>query len=338
MQIPKNIIISRTDSIGDVVLALPIATLLKQQFPNIVIAFMGTKYTQALIEACSAVDIVIDMDDFLTKEITLAGEKPQCILHVLPRSNLAKRAKALHIPYRVGTVNRLYHWLNCNCLVKLSRKQASLHEAQLNLKLLKPLGITCDYSLAALANLFSLNQVSPLPERFASLIEASKFKLILHPKSRGSAREWDLAYYIELINSLDRERFQIFISGTANEKTALQPLLTAVTDRVTDISGLMNLSEFMAFIAACDAIVACSTGPLHIAAALNKHALGIYPPMRPIHPERWRPIGNKAQVFVLNKACNSCRKDKSVCFCMQAIKPQQLKDALELIYTQAFGA
>lgn len=331
MKIPTNVIISRTDSIGDVVLCLPMATILKQHFPNMIIGFMGTKYTKAIIETCSAVDVFIDMEDFLTKEILLAGEKPECILHVKPRSNLARRAKELKIPTRIGTSHRLYHWLTCRNLVKLSRKKSPLHEAQLNLKLLKPFGIKTDYSLPEITDLYAMTQIPELPKQFADLVQPDKFKLILHPKSRGSAREWDLAYYAELVNSLDMNKFQIFISGTAHEKLELLPLLNAVDDRVIDISGLMNLSEFIAFIAACDGLIACSTGPLHIAAALQKHALGIYPPMQPIHPTRWQPIGKKAQTFVLDKDCNTCRNDKTICFCMQAIRPPQIKAALDAI-------
>jgi heptosyltransferase III len=332
-----NIIISRTDSIGDMVLSLPMATVLKQHFPDITIGFMGTKYTQPIIEACTSIDVFLDMDDFLTKDILLDGQSPQCILHVLPRPTIAKRAKALNIPYRIGTTNRLYHWFTCNKLVRLSRKKSFLHEAQLNLKLLKPLGITKEFSLPEIADLFALQNLPGLPVKFAALLQADKLKLILHPKSRGSGREWDLSYYINLINTLDIDKFQIFISGTAIEKAALQPLLNEVGHRVTDISGLMVLSEFIAFIAACDAVVASSTGPLHIAAALQKHALGIYPPIRTIHPERWQPIGKKAQVFVLNKACNACRMDKTNCPCIQAIQPEQIRLALDSIYACEFS-
>ncbi|MDO9106841.1 MAG: glycosyltransferase family 9 protein [Methylovulum sp.] len=336
MPLPTNIIISRTDSIGDVILTLPVAAVLKQFFPDMVIGFLGTDYTKPIIDACANIDAFIHHDDFLSQEVTVAGQSPQCILHVLPKAAIAKRAKQLHIPWRIGTTNRVYHWLTCNKLVKLSRKQSTLHEAQLNLILLRALGIKQQLSLPDMADLFALKHLPILPQQFAGQLQAHKFKLILHPKSRGSAREWDLDYFADLIRSLDADKFQIFISGTENEKQALKPLIEKVGDRVTDISGLMTLTEFIAFIAACDGIVACSTGPLHIAAALQKHALGIYPPMRPIHPGRWQPIGEKAQVFVLDKNCNDCRKDKTTCFCMQAIKPEALKTALDLIYAKEF--
>lgn len=337
MKIPKNILLSRTDSIGDMVLSLPVATVLKQHFPDMTIAMMGTSYTKAIVETNPYIDCFIDKEDFLTQDITIDGLEPQAIIHLLPQSQLARRARGLAIPLRIGTTNRLYHWLNCNKLVPLSRRNSGLHEAQLNLQLLKPFGINTQFSMQDITDLFCMNNIPVLTDYQASLLHKDKFKLILHPKSRGSAREWDLAYYIELINSLDSNKFQIFISGTASEQPQLQVLLNEVAGRVTDISGQMNLSAFIAFIAHCDGLIACSTGPLHIAAALNKYALGIYPPMQPIHPGRWQPIGKKARTFVLDKNCNACRKDQSICFCMQAIKPQQLKASLELIYDHEFN-
>jgi len=331
MKIPSNVIISRTDSIGDVVLSLPLATVLKQTFPNMIIGFMGTKYTKSIIETCSAVDFFIDVEDFLTKNITLAGEKPQCIIHVLPRKNIAKRAKELGISLRIGTINRLYHWLTCNKFVRLSRKNSPLHEAQLNLKLLKPFGIKTDYSLSEITDLFSLTKIPELPKQFADLLQADKFKLILHPKSRGNGREWDLNHFIALIEMLDLNRFQIFVSGTDTEKEFLQPLIDKVGHRITNLIGLLTLPEFISFIAACDGLLASGTGPVHIAAALQKNSFGIYPPMRPIDPVRWQPIGKKAQFFVLDKKCNDCRPAKTHCACTQAIQPIQIKRALELI-------
>ena len=44
------------------------------------------------------------------------------------------------IAERIGTTNRIYHWRYCNELVRLSRRNSVYHEAQLNLRLLAPLG------------------------------------------------------------------------------------------------------------------------------------------------------------------------------------------------------
>ncbi len=328
-KIPSNIIISRTDSIGDVVLTLPVAAILKKKFPGMKICFMGKRYTKPVIEACKYVDEFIDAEDLLNKKITVAGEDPQAIIHVFPLPAIAKRAKQLRIPLRIGTTNRLYHWFNCNKLVKLSRKNSSLHEAQLNLALLRPFGITENFSLEEIAGLFGMENIEPLDENFAPLINAKKYNLILHPKSQGSAREWPLENFIQLIKILDPLRYNIFISGTEKERSALEPLFAQTYGLVTDITGKMNLKQFISFISQCDGLVANSTGPLHIASALGKDAFGIYAPLRHVHPGRWAPIGAKAKVFVVNRSCTKCKGSPKECTCIWGISPLLLKAALD---------
>lgn len=328
---PVNIIISRTDSIGDVVLTLPVATVLKKYFPEIKIGFMGKAYTRPVIEACTSIDDFVDVNDFLNSEVIINGQKPDAILHVLPVAAIAERAKKLKIPTRIGTTNRLYHWLTCNKLIKLSRKNSPLHEAQLNLKLLEAFGINKEFSLEEIGKLFALNNLQPLPYKFASLIDKSKFNLILHPKSQGNGREWGLENFIKLIRLLDKDKYKIFISGVEKERQLLQPVFDEVGEIVTDLTGVMNLDEFMSFIAASDGLIASGTGPIHLAAALGIHAFGIYPPIRPIHPGRWAPLGAKAKVFVINKTCNDCKGKPATCHCISEVNPEWLKDSLDKI-------
>ena len=331
MKIPENILISRTDSIGDVVLTLPVAAILKKHFPKLKIGFIGKAYTKPVIDACKYVDEFIDINDFMQKKITVCTQKPQAILHVFPVANIARRAKQLRIPMRIGTTNRLYHWATCNKFIKLSRKNSDLHEAQLNIKLLEVFGITESYSLQEIGHLFGLKKIYEPDDKFSALTKKNKYNLILHPHSQGSAREWGLQNFADLIHLLNKDRYNIFISGTQKERKQMQPLFDEAGEFVNDITGTMNLDQFISFINECDGLVSNSTGPLHIAAALGKDALGIYAPMRPIHPGRWAPLGAKAQVFVLDKTCNDCKKNKMSCHCIAAIRPLSLKNALDKV-------
>ena len=327
---PDNIIISRTDSIGDVVLTLPVAAILRRHFPGMKIAFMGRSYTRAVITACKYVDQFIDVDDFLNeeKEQTIDGQPPQAILHVLPVAAIAFRAKRLGIPLRIGTTNRSYHWLTCNSLVRLSRKNSDLHEAQLNARLLAPLGARTDWTPSELGQLYGL-QTAPLKPDFANLLQPDRYNLILHPKSQGHGREWPLEHFIALVRLLPQQRYRIFVSGTAKERERLRPLFDELGPLVTDITGMMDLSQFIAFINAADGLIASGTGPIHLAAALGRDALGIFPPIRPVHPGRWAPLGPRAQVFVLKERCAACKDDPIACSCMTGVQPQWLAAALD---------
>ena len=320
----KKLIISRTDGIGDVVLTLPLAGLIKKLFPEVTVCFIGRSYTAPLISACEHVDEFINWDE--VSEYTQSHKiefftslAADAIVHVFPNKELARLAKQCKIPLRIGTSHRFYHWWLCNRLVAVGRKNSPLHEAQLNVLLLKPLGVgpqSCD----ELKTLMGITRVAKLEDSYSSLLDPKRFNLILHPKSKGSAREWGLENFSILIRILDRERFKIFISGTAEDTKQLETLCEQWGDEITDISGKMSLAQFMAFMGRADGVVAASTGPLHIAAALGKVTVGLYAPMRPIHPGRWAPLGPRAGFLVEDKKCQLCRHDLR-CACIESIKP-----------------
>lgn len=321
--IPERIIISRTDSIGDVILTLPMATLLKQLLPGCTVIFLGSSYTKDIVACCPDVDEFYDW-----KTADLADIKADTIIHVLPRPELAKAARRAKIQNRVGTTNRLYHWWTCNRLIKLSRKNSDLHEAQLNLKLLGFMeGVKKEYSLQEVVGLMNFKSAKASCDA-VQYIDNQKFNLILHPKSKGSAREWGLDNFKRLIEILPADSFKIFICGTENEGAMVRDaLLSTPRENTVDLTGKLSLADYIAFIDHCDGLVAASTGPLHIAAALGKHALGLYPPIRPMHPGRWACIGKNAKVFVTDRQCDECRKTQD-CRCMRMIEPEMLKSYL----------
>ena len=329
----KRLIISRTDGIGDVILTLPVAGLMKKLHPGVKIWFVGRSYTGPVITACEHIDHFINWDEIsaytsLKKIQYFKDIHADAIVHVFPNKELARIAYQCKIPLRVGTSHRFHHWLYCNRLVQVGRKKSPLHEAQLNALLFRPLGVKATPSLNELIPLMGLTRPAELDGAFARWLDPSRFNLILHPKSKGSAREWGLENFSELIRTLPKECYKIFISGSAEDGMALQGQIEAWGNDVTDITGKMPLAQFIAFIHKADGLVAASTGPLHIAAALGKVAVGLYAPMRPIHPGRWAPLGPRAGYIVLDKLCNQCRHDNR-CACIENIKPADVVLKLE---------
>lgn len=324
----QRIILSRTDSIGDVVLTLPMAGALKRYLPECTVIFLGSNYTREIVSLSSNVDEFLSWDD-ITKVDEPKGKKlfadvqADAIIHVFPKKEIAKLAAKAGIAQRMGTTGRFYHYLYCNKLVRFSRRKSDLHEAQLNFKLLKPLIGEVNPSLDEIESYYGLEVSGELDRNWSSLIDKDRFNLILHPKSKGSAREWPLADYSRLISALPEKSFKVFISGTTDEGKLLESFLEENKEKITDLTGKLSLSEFIRFINLADGLVAASTGPLHIAAALGKLAIGIYPPIRPMHPGRWAPIGNNAHYAVVEKECNDCRKSLD-CHCMAEVTADQV--------------
>jgi ADP-heptose:LPS heptosyltransferase len=324
----KTIILSRTDSLGDVVLTLPMAGAIKKQQPKTKIVFLGKTYSKPLIETSAFVDDFVNYDELLQmneqQQLQMLKQiNANAIVHVFPNKKLASLAKKAKIPIRIGTSHRTFHLLSCNKLINLGRKNSELHEAQLNLKLLAPLGLRTDYSLADIPNFYGFEKLPDLPAEIKKLISHDKFNLILHPKSKGSAREWGLENFEQLIRLLPQSKFKVFVSGTKEESLLMKDFLERNKNILTDLTGKLNLSELIGFIGRVNGLVAASTGPLHIAAATGIRAIGIFAPMHPIHPGRWKPLGKKAGFLVLDKKCNDC-KNGGPCSCILSISPNQV--------------
>ncbi|MFT4646155.1 MAG: heptosyltransferase-3 [Planctomycetota bacterium] len=298
---PKTIIISRTDSIGDVVLTLPLAGILKQKFPSAKIIFLGNTYTKPIIKCSAHVDEIYEWSkikelDFKEQVNWLKTLNADVFIHVFPRKELAKLAKAAKVPFRIGTSHRLYHWWTCNKKVDFTRKNSDLHEAQLNTKLLFPLAINNNYSLKELTDFTGFNKIPTLKEPFKAQLNTKKKNLIFHCKSQGSALEWGVNNFISLAKKLDQNKFNIFFTGTEGESKFFRHLLPN-KENIIDLSGKMTLDELVSFISKADLLLAASTGPLHIAGLCNVQTIGLFLEKRPIHPGRWQPLGENVSIL-----------------------------------------
>lgn len=293
-------IVSRTDNIGDVVLTFPLLGVLKKEFPNCKIAFIGKSYTKEISAINQNIDEFINfseleklrIDEIATK---LKSFEADAIIHVYPNKLLAKAARKAKIPQRIGTSHRLFHLLTCNKLVRFTRKKSNLHEAVLNLKLLAPL--LSDKAMPAKDELYKFYGIE---NNFKA--PQDKKKIIFHTKSFGSAVDWKIEHYKELAKKFDPNLYHIYFSGTEKESPLISPYIKELVEEgiATDMTGKFNLEEFIKFIGSCDALVACSTGPLHIASSLGIAALGLYSSHRPIDPARWAPIGENAHYIEAN--------------------------------------
>ncbi len=307
---PKSVIISRTDSIGDVVLTLPMCGILKQRFPGIRIYFIGRGYTRAIIESCIHVDEYMNWDKLKEQSPGAQIEafrktNAEVILHVFPRKEVLWLAKRAQIPVRIATGRRLQTISKCNKLVFFSRKGSDLHEAQLNLKLLKPLGIESDFTLSELVNFYGFEKHDATAEKniskFLKSFSKEKKRIIFHPLSKGSAAEWNLQNFKELATHLKPEQYDVFITGTKEEGEMIKSTCALDAQNVHDVTGKFTLQELIAFIRSCDALIAASTGPAHIAAASGIVSIALFTPKRPMHAGRWAPLGKKARVIVAEK-------------------------------------
>lgn len=323
----KHIAISRVDSIGDVLLTLPVTSWLKEQFPTCRITFFCKNYTAPIVKYYTAVDDIVKVDDLFTLSKSEQADAIESlgidvVVHVFPKKELAKLFKKAKVPTRIGTSHRLFHLNTCNVRPNFTRKKSPLHESQLNFELLRPFGLSEIPSFEQV-NAYTAAFVSEkheLPDELKAL--SDKQYIVLHPKSQGSAREWPIEKYTELAKELIVKGYDVVFTGTEQEGKLFRKQIPK-DSMCHDSTGTLSIDQLIYLIKNASGLVACSTGPLHIAGFLNVKTIGLFSPRIPIHPGRWRPLGKQSTALVFDSDCPKCTAKKE-CDCISEIPVERV--------------
>lgn len=337
----KHILICRTDNIGDVVLTLPMAGYLRRLYPDCRIDLLCRGYVAPLMAHCVHFDRVVTLESIGDARTFFAASGVDTVIFAYPDRRLAAAAWRARVPRRVGTSHRAYHLLYCNRLARFSRVNSPLHEAQLNFALLRPLGIDFVPGLPELPALYGL--VAPALADTSAEVQAlaarAPYNLILHAKSNGNGREWPLAHYTALARRLQaRPDIRLWVTGSAAEGELLAreaPELLALPN-VDNLCGRVDLPGLGALIGVANGLLASGTGPLHVAAALGRPTLGLFPERKPIDAGRWGALGIRARSLSARGSCPGC-VSAATCTCMAAIAPEQV-EAILLSWCDPDGA
>ena len=318
---PEVVCISRTDSIGDVILTLPMCGLIKEKYPNCKIVFLGRKYTKSVVNCSKFVDDFIDWDSI--KELKISEQKAylkkysiDTFIHVFANKNISRLAKKSNIKNRISNAREIHLFLNSNIRLNFTRRNSNYHEAVLNTKLLAPLGIEKNVKVSDLWRYTGFENKFDLPKSIPFDFSTDRV-VILHPKSQGSAIEWGIDNFISLSLELASSGYKVLFCGTEKEGELFRKRIPVNND-IVDLTGKLTLEEYISVIAHSYSLIAASTGPLHIASLLQKKAIGLYSSRKPIHPGRWRPLGPNATTLVYDENCKDCEKGKK-CNCVKNI-------------------
>ena len=341
----RHILLIRTDRLGDVILSTPVATALKKAFPQSRISFLVREYTRPVVESCPAVDDILVVDPFTgangrlrTRHLArfLQEREVDAAIHLFPRASLAWATYLAKIPLRVGTGFRLYSFLFNRRLYE-HRKTAQFHEAEYNLHLLKLLGLENLVVEFCLRVNPSAAASMAIKARDAGLEVEGDF-VVMHPGSGGSSRDWPVESFARLADLImDRHHLPVVITGDRKDAAIIRRLKSLMRRKPIDFGGRLSLQELAALLKQASLFISNSTGPLHLAVALDTEVLAFYPPIRECRPQRWGPYGRPDDVLMSQtEECFRCRKSSNRwCECMQRITVDAAYDKVsrKLAYT-----
>lgn len=314
---PKNLLIVRTDRIGDVILSLPLAEMIKRKYPDCRITFLIREYTSPLVKDNPFIDKVLILKEkdnkFLIKEniTALKTENFDTSIVVYPTLKLAITIFLSGIKNRIGTGYRWYS-IFFNRKVFEHRKYAEKHELEYNVGLLEKIGIeenvspgkvnfylkVSDEEKKSIEDILKKNDVDPKNKL-----------LIIHPGSGGSSVDLPTEKMIDLTKRLSEiNNLQIIITGNKSEVELCKKFV--FNNSIKNFAGKFNLSQLKMLISFADLFISNSTGPIHIAAVLNKQVIGFYPKILSCSAARWGPYTEKRTIFSPTIDCSNCSREQ----------------------------
>jgi heptosyltransferase II len=331
-----NILIVRTDRMGDVVLTTPAIKALREAYPDARISILVVPATRELVDSNMCLDEVL-IDDhpgehrgllgFLKLVGTLRKKKFDCalVLHTKKRANLA--CFLAGIPVRIGYKNNKFGFLLNRPIVDV-RYKGEKHEAQYCLDVLKEIGVTSqmlevdlpvkEEALQWVDRIFAENHI----------LETDRL-IAIHPGASDPAKRWPVVKFAELANCLiERYRIKIVMIGASSSKDISKEIIASIKGVVIDLTGRTTVGQLAAILMRCEMLISNDSGPVHVAAGVGTPVVSIFTRNQPgINPERWKPLGDRAKVV-------SVRLSQSIGI---SFKKAQTMDAgyLELIPTEA---
>jgi lipopolysaccharide heptosyltransferase I len=303
-----RIAIVRLTSLGDVVHTLPVAAAIRRHRPDAQIVWIVEEHEQVLLAGNPSVDRVVLGPLRRWRNWATAGRALDALRELRA---LTASLKSMHIDV---TVDVQGWWHKTSPLVVATRAPQRIgfsrgvardpisplftttrvtppreakHVVDLNLSLLKPLGIDSPQAEFVFP---------PWPDaeaRVDAWMTVRRFArgevIALLPSTRGPKKLWPAACYVELAKRLRAatELPIVVVGGPGDEAV----LASVATDAGVHVYAPTPVADIAKFLARACLVVGNDTGPLHLAAAANVPSLGLFGPTFGVRNGPYGPTG-----------------------------------------------
>jgi len=313
----KKILVIRLDRIGDLVCSLPVAQVLKSNYPCASVSFMTTPYTKDLVMGNRNIDEVIVYDRRMGffekikffKRLRNSGFDTAIIL--------SPYFESAFIAYLSRAVLRLGYPRDRGSHLK--------HEIEACLDIIRPLGIVAGGMIPRLDTCIP-------EEKFAqefmlkNNILDSDIIVGIHPGASQRYRRWHSRGFSRLIDMLvEEQKVKIVLFCGKKDMKIIDNILKSVKRAPIVCGPELNLKELAALIKRCKVFLGNASGPGHIASATGTPTVMIFGNIHPLDSEfKWAPRGENNIVVRKKMDCVACHPAK--CFYHKCLKKLDVED------------
>ena len=334
---PKRILVVKLDHLGDVLLATPVFSNLRQAYPDAELHALTGTWSRVVLERHPDVNKVLAYN---SPAFCRTG-RPTSL-----RETFQLYRQLRHRKYDLLVTLRS-DWRNvCFALLRVAPKRldraalqvankfgapqfTGTHETTRNLDVLHKAGIptpiqTTTFSVAAEDEKWASDFLETLR------IDRERPLIAIHPGSPIPIKRWMPERYAELAEWLiARKRAQILFVGVEDEIPIISDIQGLMQAETNNIAGKTTLTQLASILHKCDVFIGNDSGPMHLAAAVGTRTIGLYGPG---DPTRFGPVGLMCQTIRHKMDCPPC--PETVCRfgaegCMSKIQVADVIQTLE---------
>jgi heptosyltransferase-1 len=306
----RSILIVRLGAMGDIIHSLPGAASLKHSFPSARITWVVQPQWVPLLENNGFVDriVVFRRNDPASWKRTKEELRTERYDLAVDFQGLLKSALIANIarPERIAGFGRS---------VVRERLAGLFYSTHVDSKAVHVVDQALD--LAAGAGAPNLVRAFPLPPGVREGRLPEEPFAFASPAAGWGAKQWPLEFYERLAALL---RKKLGMPLVLNGAQGSVPVVPGTLIHESGIAGLIDATRRASLVIGVD------SGPLHLAAALNKAGVAVF---GPTDPARNGPYGGDFQVFRVPGVRTTHRRVAAIDPSMRAISPEQVLAALE---------
>jgi ADP-heptose:LPS heptosyltransferase len=291
-----NILVVRTDKLGDFITALPAIYVLKHYNQQNKIIVCVAPINEELAKNCDFIDeVIVDkaQESIFTLVNKLTSAKIDASITLFSNVRVALAQFLARIPTRIAPATKIAQIFYTN-RVKQKRSQVKMAEFEYNLALTQELfeNISLEYKKP----LLSFSNSKEVYESFCRKNKISRDVLAFHVGFGGSSdANFNTVEYESLIRSLlDQQKYQVLLTFGPDEEELCEEMKAKLEgERVLFYLSRDGLIHFAKLISHLKLFVSTSTGTYHLASLVGTPTMTFFGDSLFASSKRWKGVGEE---------------------------------------------
>ncbi len=312
-------------NIGDVILATPVFSVLKNRYPNMIVDALVNKETEEILLGNPHINQIISYDRARIKATLSSQIRGEVALF----SSIRKQGYDMVISLASSNRGRTLSWLSGAKITVGCGRQKKIFFGRIDphTHWVRHTAVNRHYLELHLDSLRRIGIFPGKEEKYPQLFEGEAARnkilglldqaglndkpfILIHPTSRWMFKCWPSQSMAQLITRIHKEiKLPVILTAAPdpNEAAYMEHLQTELDVPVVDLAGQLSLRELIALVRMAQLFIGVDSAPMHMASATRTPTVALFGPSNEVD---WGPIGDNHTVVASPRLiCRPCQID-----------------------------